>query len=138
MFIGACRIAFALPGNRSLKGKRQVQRRICDKLRHKFHVAAAEVGDPELWSEVEIGFTLLSGNEAHVRAMLENIIDFIDGMMIAPMNDLELEVISFDDISTGETYSRAERWSDEAEAKIGDLAEEGGERRARPKIRTGR
>lgn len=126
MYIGACRITFALPGNRSLKGKRQVVRRVCDKLRHKFHAAAAEVGDPERWSEAEVGFTVLSGTESHVRAMAENIIDFIDGMMIAPMKDVELEVIVFDDVATGETYGRAERWSDEAVAKIGAVFDEEG------------
>ncbi|MBM3957001.1 MAG: DUF503 domain-containing protein, partial [Gemmatimonadetes bacterium] len=44
MYVGVCRITFDLPDNRSLKGKRSVVRSVCDRLRHRFRVAVAEVG----------------------------------------------------------------------------------------------
>lgn len=123
MFMGACRITLALPGNRSLKGKRQVVRRVCDKLKHKFHAAAAEVGDPEQWSEAEVGFVVVSGNQAHARAMAENIVSFVAGMLIAPLQEVELEVIPFDDVATGGTYGDVETWGSLGRAKLGGMAE---------------
>ncbi len=127
MYIGLCRITLGLPGNRSLKGKRKVVRRVCERLKHKFHAAAAEVGDTALWSEAEVGFAVVSGNERHARAMVENILSFIEGMMIAPLHDVELEVIPFDDVATGATFGDLERWGDGGEAKLGPTLDAQGE-----------
>ena len=43
MHIGSCRMTFYLPGNDSLKGKRQVSRSLMTKLRQKFNLSVAEV-----------------------------------------------------------------------------------------------
>jgi hypothetical protein len=118
MYIGACRITFALPGNRSLKGKRQVLRKVRDRLRHKFNAAAAEVGDPERLSEAEIGFAVISGNAPHARGMAENILGYLEDMMIAPMREVELEVLCFDDLAEGGSYGDLELWQGSAEAKL--------------------
>ncbi len=122
MFFAACRITFSLPGNRSLKGKRHVVRKVCDRLRHKFHAAAAEVGDPERRSEAEVGFAVVSGNLNQARAMAENILGYLEDLMIAPISEVELEVLSFDDIAEGGSYGDLELWKDSAEAKL-DLDE---------------
>ncbi len=119
MFIGASRITFALPGNRSLKGKRKVVRKVCDRVRHKFHAAAAEVGDPERRSEAVVAFTVVSGNAVQARAMAENILGYLEDMMIAPMSEVELEVLAFDDLAEGGTFGDVERWSDAMMAKLG-------------------
>jgi len=126
MYLGACRITFELPGNRSLKGKRHVVRRICDRLKHKFHAAAAEVGDTEQWSEAEVGFAVVSNSQAHARAMAENILTYIEGLMIAPVRDVELEIIPFDDVATGGTFGEVERWGTGGRAKLGALPDDEG------------
>ena len=124
MYIGACRMTFSLPGNRSLKGKRQVVRRVCDRIRNKFHAAAAEVGDPEQWSEAEIAFAVVGNNQVHVRAMAENIVCYLEDLMVAPLREVELEVIAFDDVSTGGTSTEVERWrGGSGAAKLGELDE---------------
>jgi uncharacterized protein YlxP (DUF503 family) len=121
MYIGACRMTFSLPGNRSLKGKRQVVRRVCERIRSKFHAAAAEVGDPEQWSEAEIAFAVVSNNHVHARAMAENVVGYLEDLMVAPLREVELEVIKFDDVSTGGTATDVERWRDgSAVAKLGE------------------
>lgn len=125
MFVGTCRISFLLPGNRSLKGKRQVVRRVCDRLRHKFHAAAAEVGDPERWSEAEVGFAVVSANETQARAMAENIIGYVEDLMVAPIDDVELELFAFDDLVGDGSYGEVERWEGAGAAKFGVNEEKG-------------
>jgi hypothetical protein len=120
MYIGACRMTFSLPGNRSLKGKRQVVRRVCDRIRNKFHAAAAEVGDPEQWSEAEVAFAVVSNSRTHAQAMAENILGYLEDLMIAPLREVELEVIPFDDVSTGGTFTEVERWKGSGAAKLGE------------------
>lgn len=122
MYIGACRITFSLPGNRSLKGKRQVLRKVCDRLRHKFHTAAAEVGDPEAYGEAVVGFTVVSGSPAHARGMAENILGYLEDLMIAPVREVELEVLCFDELAEGGTFGEIECWGEAADTKLGDDA----------------
>ena len=119
MFVALCRITFALPGNRSLKGKRQVVRKVVDKLRHKFHAAAAEVGDPEAWNEAEVGFAMVSGSASHAEGMAQNVLGFLEDMMVAPVREVELEVVPFDDLTDGGTWGEMERWKRGEDAKLG-------------------
>ena len=124
MHVAVCRVTFALPGNRSLKGKRQVVRKVVDLLRHRFHAAAAEVGDTELWSEAEVGFAMVGGNAAHVEGMAQNVLGAIEDRMIAPVRDVELEVVRFDDLTAGGSWGEMERWSEGDDAKLGGAEDE--------------
>ena len=45
MHVGVCRVSLRLPENQSLKGKRRVAQSITSRVRSKFNVAIAEVGD---------------------------------------------------------------------------------------------
>jgi hypothetical protein len=119
MHIAICRMTFALPGNRSLKGKRQVVRKIVDRLRHKFHAAAGEVGDPEVWSSAEVGFAVLSSNAAHAEGMAQNILGQIEDMMVAPLDDVELEIVAFDDLTQGGSWGEMELWRSKGREKLG-------------------
>ena len=40
--------------------------------------------------------------------------------MIAPMREVELEVVPFDDIADGGTYGEVESWGDAGQAKLGE------------------
>lgn len=118
MFVAISRITLALPGNRSLKGKRKVVRSVVDRIRHKFHFAAAEVGDPEAWSEAEVGFSAVSASRPMAEAMAQNVLCYVEDMMIAPIRSVELEVVAFDDLTDGGTFGEMERWERGADAKI--------------------
>ena len=49
MNVGVCRIDLRLPGNISLKDKRQVLKSITVRVRNKFDVAVAEVDNHDRW-----------------------------------------------------------------------------------------
>ncbi|MEK7774061.1 MAG: DUF503 domain-containing protein, partial [Deltaproteobacteria bacterium] len=55
MVVGICRISLVIHGNASLKGKRQVLKSIIEKVRNRFNVSIAEVGDNDLWQRAELG-----------------------------------------------------------------------------------
>ncbi|HEB72698.1 MAG TPA: DUF503 domain-containing protein, partial [Nitrospirae bacterium] len=48
MVVGVCRISIALHGNRSLKGKRQVIQSVKDKVKKRFNISIAEVGNHDI------------------------------------------------------------------------------------------
>ena len=69
--VGVCRIAFCLPGNDSLKGKRRVVRRIVDRTRNKFNAAVAEVGALDEHRRRVLGFAVVSNDARHANSMLD-------------------------------------------------------------------
>ena len=93
MFVGICRVTLRLPENGSLKGKRQVVLSISQRLRNKFNVAVAEVGDAGRWQIAEIGVSCVSNNAGHAREQLDNVVRFIETSRLdAELVDSEIDV----------------------------------------------
>jgi uncharacterized protein YlxP (DUF503 family) len=55
MVIGACSLELHIPGNGSLKGKRQIIKSLVVRLRREFNVSVAEVGAQDIWQSAIIG-----------------------------------------------------------------------------------
>src|SRR5215467_5312711 len=54
MFICVSRLTLAIPESGSLKAKRQILRRVTDRLKARFNVAVAEVEDNDLWQKATL------------------------------------------------------------------------------------
>ena len=78
MSVGVCRITLRLPGNDSLKGKRQVVKSLMARLRNKFNVAVAEVDDNDRWQVATIGITCVSNDARHAREVLDSVVHFVE------------------------------------------------------------
>ena len=93
MIVGVCRITLRLPENSSLKGKRQVLRSLTTRLRNKFNVAVAEVGDNERWQIATLGVTCVSNDGQHARQMLDRVVSFIESTRLdAELIECEIDV----------------------------------------------
>lgn len=95
MVVGLCQLTLHLPSNRSLKGKRQVIRRFCDRLRNKFHISVAEVGDLDLHKRSVIGFAVVGNDSSFVQSVLDQIILFIESTQIIPLFEHNTELIHY-------------------------------------------
>ena len=73
-------MAFSLPGNASLKGKRSIVRRIVDRTRAKFNVAVAEVADMDAHRRAVIGLAVVSNDARHANSMLDRISAFMTSL----------------------------------------------------------
>ena len=94
MHIGSCRMTFRLPGNDSLKGKRQVSRSLIAKLRQRFNMAAAEVDGMDRHQTLVIGISCVSNRPGHADEMIDAALHFVDGHRIgAELVDVERSVI---------------------------------------------
>jgi hypothetical protein len=93
MTVGVCRVTLRLPENGSLKGKRQLVRSLTTRLRNKFNVAVAEVGDNDRWQIATIGVTCVSNDARHAQEMLDRVVAFIQQTRLdAELLDSEIEV----------------------------------------------
>ncbi|MET0388550.1 MAG: DUF503 domain-containing protein [Polyangiales bacterium] len=96
MVVGVCRVAFSLPGNASLKGKRSVVRRIVDRTRAKYNVAVAEVDQMDSHRSAVIGVAVVSNDSRHANSMLDHISSYMAGLTEAVVIDRTLEILHTD------------------------------------------
>ena len=94
MTVGACRITLRLPENDSLKGKRQLIKSVTSRVRNKYNVSIAEIGDNESWQIVSLGVSCVSNSVRHADEMLTNVVKFIAGSRLeAELLDYEIEML---------------------------------------------
>ena len=86
MNVGVCKVTLRLPENQSLKGKRRVISSLCSRIRNKFNVSIAEVGDNEAWQVASLGITCVSNNSRHADEILHSVLAYIE----SGREDLEL------------------------------------------------
>ncbi|AGC43680.1 hypothetical protein MYSTI_02364 [Myxococcus stipitatus DSM 14675] len=109
MFVGVARLTLQIPESGSLKAKRQVLRRVMDRVRARFNVAMAEVEDQDLWQKATLALSVVGNDRRHVDEQLEKVIHFIEEMYVAPLMARETEILGFGDqlFASGPTMSAA-------------------------------
>jgi uncharacterized protein YlxP (DUF503 family) len=94
MNVGTCRVKLRFPENHSLKGKRQILKSIVTRLRSKFNVSVAEVGDNDLWQLATLGIACVSNNQRYTNEVLSKAVDFIvNGRFEIEIVDYEIEIL---------------------------------------------
>jgi uncharacterized protein YlxP (DUF503 family) len=97
MFVCVARLTLQIPESGSLKAKRQVLRRVTERVKARFNVAVAEVDDQDLWQKASIALAVVGNERRHVDEQMEKIIHFVEEMYIAPLMSREKEILAFGD-----------------------------------------
>lgn len=92
MFVGGCTLTLYLHGNNSLKGKRQVVSSIKGRVKNKFNIAIAEVGEQDNHRKIVLGIATVSGDKNKVREALDLAVNFIDEMHVAELLESRIEL----------------------------------------------
>jgi len=71
MYVAACRLDIQIPGSRSLKDRRRVVQSAVERLRHRYHVSAAEVYSGDQWQRSAIGLAFVSGDLSHAQRVVD-------------------------------------------------------------------
>jgi uncharacterized protein len=95
MFVTVARVTLQIPESGSLKAKRQVLRRITDRVKARFNVSVAEVDDQDLWQKAKIALAVVGGDKRHVGEQMDKILHFIEELYAAPVMEREVETIGF-------------------------------------------
>ncbi len=93
MFVGLCSLDLLLAENHSLKGKRQVLRRIKDRVGNKYNVSIAEVDHLDSWQRIALGIACVSGEKPQVERQLSKVVDFIDDLNLAVVENVHIEIL---------------------------------------------
>ena len=94
MSLGYCSLRFYLHGNSSLKGKRRVIRAIKDRLKNKFNVSVAEVGDQDVWQSLHLRIAAVNSDAQYLDGLFKQVENFVDNLHLAEMTDCQTEIIN--------------------------------------------
>ena len=96
MVVGVLRLTLYIPGASSLKDKRQVLRKVTDRLRSRFNVSIAEVGDNDIWQRAVIGICAVSNDHSFVNEVLDKCVR--DAGQIAEIINREMEIETYSEM----------------------------------------
>ena len=91
MFTLTARLSFFIPQAMSLKDKRQVRRSLIEKTRHRFNVSIAEIDTQDVHQTLTIGIAVVSGDAAHRRESIDEIIRFMEKQADAELTSVEVD-----------------------------------------------
>ena len=80
MFVGVLLLTLHLPAPGSLKSKRHLVRSAIDRVKAKFNVSIAEVGENDLWQRSVIGVAAVGNDHGFVNQTLDKVADFVASM----------------------------------------------------------
>jgi uncharacterized protein YlxP (DUF503 family) len=105
MVIGAVRLSFVIPPNsQSLRGLSQKAR---SAVNSRFKAAAAELtSEGKQGSELVIGVSLVSTDEAQTRKRVDEIVNYFQGWGHADLAYHENEIIHFEDIAIERDFEK--------------------------------
>lgn len=95
MVVGICQIDLIIHSSQSLKSKRQVLKAVIERVKNKFNVSIAEVGDNDVWQRSQIGLSVVGNDSSHINSILDNILNFIDSLHLAEIIDHRIEIMRF-------------------------------------------
>lgn len=76
--VGVARVVLHIPDSGSLKSKRQVVSSLLRRVRARFQVAAAEVGERDRWQLAEIAVACVSAEGRHADEVLATVLAYIE------------------------------------------------------------
>lgn len=94
MVMGVLQLELLIAGSGSLKAKRKVIKSIIAKVRNRFNVAAAEVGDNDLWNKSLLGFGFIGNDRNFINSSMDHVLNFIESMQVAEIIDQHMEIIN--------------------------------------------
>ncbi len=93
MRIGVCTVELYLPDNGSLKGKRRVVKSLKERLKNRFNVSVAEVGNHDLLQRAAIGVAMIGNDAKQLNSRLDKIVNYIESTGTAVLTDHHIEIL---------------------------------------------
>jgi uncharacterized protein len=121
MFVGVLRLTLHLPDPGSLKSKRHLVRSAIDRVKARFNVSIAEVGDNDLWQRSVIGVSAVGNDHSFVNEALDKVADFVSSMHGGQIQvtGRDIEIVSYGDgVGEGELRTLAEAEADAARDEV--------------------
>ena len=92
MKIGTLEIVLLIRESHSLKSRRRVVKSLIDRIRSRFNVSVADIGDQNLWQKVVLGVAVVANDGRYVNQVLSKVLDLVSSDLRAEIIDQSMEV----------------------------------------------
>ena len=75
MVVGVLRLRMVVRGSRSLKDKRRALKSLKDRLRNRFNISIAEVGQQDFHQSLELGVAAVGTDRRYVNGLLSTVVN---------------------------------------------------------------
>lgn len=93
MIIGVLTVELFLGEANSLKEKRRVLKSVIDRIKNRFNVSVAEVGEQDTWQRSTLGVSFVSCEQAHVHQVLAAVVRFIESQGTVLITDYQTDLL---------------------------------------------
>ena len=93
MIIGRCLIRLRLFSPNSLKEKRRILKSLIERLKSRYNISIAEVGENDSWQIAEIGIAVVANKAVFADEVINKIVHFIDNFDSVEISDIDIEMI---------------------------------------------
>lgn len=93
MVVGSLEIGILICESRSLKARRRVVNSLKDRIRGKFNVSVADVGDQDVWQRTTLGVAVVTNEQRFANEVLSKVLDVVGG---DPRVEIVSQRMSFD------------------------------------------
>ncbi len=94
MVIGVLKLSMFLRGNRSLKGKRHVLKKIKDRVKSRFNVSIAEVEASNSWERFSLGITAVGDDAKFINSVIDKVRAEIENLYLGEIVESNFELIN--------------------------------------------
>jgi len=102
MLISAALIELAVPDAESIKARRRVANAVKERIKQRFGISVAEVGDPDERHEVFIGCVEVGTDPRVMRERMERVVRFVENLGLAELVSDDVTVAQLDELSLAE------------------------------------
>ena len=93
MIIGRCLIRLRLFSPNSLKERRRILKSLIERLKSRYNISIAEVGENDSWQIAEIGIAVVANKAVFADEVINKIVHFIDNFDSVEIIDIDIEMI---------------------------------------------
>ena len=93
MIVGLCTVELFIPDGHSLKDKRRILQSLKTRVRDKFNVSVAEVGEQDLWQKAILGLACVANESAHVNQVLDQVVNLIRALPTVQLVRSHIELL---------------------------------------------
>ena len=97
MIVAVVRLSVYIHHSHSLKEKRAVIRKLCDRVQARFKLHVAEVGGQDTWQRAQLGFAVVGSEAQVVESIADEVVRSIQSSVEGEVVSIDREVLRYGD-----------------------------------------
>jgi len=93
LIIGVLTLELHMGEANSLKDKRRIIKSLIARIKNRYNVSVAEVGEHDLWQRSTIGISFVSSEQSHVHQVFASVVKFVEALGTVLITNYQTEIL---------------------------------------------